>query len=74
MNWAEHEYMNMGTPNYRSSGVPTFFYGWPVNVRLAYFTVAKQSKYIHTYIIIYLVTLASSAFAGFHEGRVLQNT
>jgi hypothetical protein len=30
--------------------------------------------YIHTYIMIYLVTLASSALAGFHEGRVLQNT
>ena len=27
-----------------------------------------------TYIMIYLVTLASSALAGFHEGRVLQNT
>ncbi len=22
INWAEHEYMNMGTPNYRSSSVP----------------------------------------------------
>jgi hypothetical protein len=31
-------------------------------------------RYIHTYIMIYLVTLASSALAGFHEGRVLQNT
>jgi hypothetical protein len=31
-------------------------------------------RYKHTYIMIYLVTLASSALAGFHEGRVLQNT
>ncbi len=25
INWAEHEYMNRGTPNYRSSGVPANF-------------------------------------------------
>ena len=31
------------------------------------------SIHIHTYITIYLITLASSAFAGFHEGRGMKN-
>ncbi len=43
INWAEHEYMNMGTPNCRSSSVPDYMFYLIVHSLFAPFLVIPFS-------------------------------